>query len=644
MKRKLLVVAGLAGVASVSALAFSRPQATPDMPHGELSIDCASCHTAEAWSPLASPLPFDHAVTGFRLEGAHAGRGCRSCHQSLMFSHVGAACADCHADPHRGELGFRCEACHSASTWSNQRSLLERHARTLFPLLGQHANVDCDGCHRTQQPHEYAFTPLVCEGCHQRAFTEARNPDHVRAGFAGPCEDCHLTFARSWSQTSYTHPASYPLEGAHAGAPCEGCHAQSFAGTPQDCAACHLADYDAARNPDHRAAGLPTTCDSCHSTRGWSPASGIDHDLTRFPLTGAHRGADCGACHGDGRFTGTPTECLACHRSDYDQTRDPSHAAAGFPTSCEGCHSTDAWRPASNIDHDLTRFPLTGAHRGADCGACHGDGRFAGTPTECVACHRSDYDQTRHPNHAASGFPTSCEGCHSTDAWRPASNIDHDLTRFPLTGAHRGVDCGACHQGGRFAGTPTECVACHRSDYDGTRDPNHAASGFPTSCEGCHSTDAWRPASNINHDLTRFPLTGAHRGVDCGACHQGGRFAGTPRDCVACHRRDYDQTRDPNHAAAGFPTTCAACHSTGGWRPASFDHDRYFPIYSGPHDGVWSDCQTCHTSAGNFGAFSCTNCHEHSRSRMDDKHDDVNGYSYDSQACYRCHPRGRADD
>jgi hypothetical protein len=29
---------------------------------------------------------------------------------------------------------------------------------------------------------------------------------------------------------------------------------------------------------------------------------------------------------------------------------------------------------------------------------------------------------------------------------------------------------------------------------------------------------------------------------------------------------------------------------------------------------------------------------------MDQEHDDVNNYVYDSVECYRCHPRGRADD
>jgi hypothetical protein len=29
---------------------------------------------------------------------------------------------------------------------------------------------------------------------------------------------------------------------------------------------------------------------------------------------------------------------------------------------------------------------------------------------------------------------------------------------------------------------------------------------------------------------------------------------------------------------------------------------------------------------------------------MNDEHGDVNGYSWNSDACYECHPRGNAED
>ena len=85
----------------------------------------------------------------------------------------------------------------------------------------------------------------------------------------------------------------------------------------------------------------------------------------------------------------------------------------------------------------------------------------------------------------------------------------------------------------------------------------------------------------------------------------------------------------------------SCCSTTRSWTPATFDHDaRFFPINSGRHQGTWSSCSTCHTVPGNFRAFECIVCHEHRRSEMDDEHDDVRGYSYQSSACYSCHPRG----
>jgi hypothetical protein len=227
------------------------------------------------------------------------------------------------------------------------------------------------------------------------------------------------------------------------------------------------------------------------------------------------------------------------------------------------------------------------------------------------------------------------------NAWRPAT-FDHELSRFPLRGAHVSVDCAQCHVGGRFTGTPTDCYACHQQDYNQTTNPNHVSLRFPKKCEDCHSTDAWRPAS-FDHNVTRFPLTGAHRRVDCASCHSGGRFTGTPTDCYACHQADYNRTTNPNHSASRFPTQCQACHNTGAWRPASFDHDaRSFPIFSGTHRGQWSTCADCHVNPSNFRAFECIRCHQHSnRADVDNDHRGVSGYVYQSAACYSCHPTGR---
>jgi hypothetical protein len=546
----------------LTALLLSRGQAETqgDNPHGDRKMSCADCHSPERWTPVDNPPEFRHQQTGFALEGSHAGLSCRSCHQSLVFSRVGTACADCHKDPHRGELGFRCETCHTSRSWTNRTEMFQRHSRTRFPLLAIHASVDCDSCHRGQQPNQYATTPTDCGSCHAQSYVNAKSPNHVQAGFSRRCEDCHPPTAPSWRQASFRHPDAYPLRGAHARAACGDCHQAAFRGTPRDCVACHRQNYTGTRNPNHAAAGFPTTCNSCHGMEGWTPASFVDHSRTRFPLTGAHQQADCGQCHTNGRFAGTPADCFSCHRQNYQGTTNPSHAAANFPTSCQSCHSTNAWRPASAIDHSRTRFPLTGAHQAVTCERCHVGGRFAGTPTDCFSCHQTSYNSASNPNHASAGFPTTCQTCHNTSAWRPAS-FDHGRTRFPLTGAHRALDCGRCHAGGRYAGTSTDCYACHRANYDATSNPNHRAAGFPTQCQSCHTTNAWRPAS-FDHDGAFFPInSGRHRGTwsSCQDCHVN---PGNLRtfECINCHAHNRNEMDDKHKEVGGYRYQSAACY------------------------------------------------------------------------------------
>ncbi len=84
-------------------------------PHGELSISCSECHSTEGWTPLLSPLVFDHSGTGFPLDAGHRRVECASCHAVLEFNRVASACADCHLDPHLGELGFECASCHEST-------------------------------------------------------------------------------------------------------------------------------------------------------------------------------------------------------------------------------------------------------------------------------------------------------------------------------------------------------------------------------------------------------------------------------------------------------------------------------------------------------------------------------------------------
>ncbi|MBI5087043.1 MAG: hypothetical protein HZB13_20905 [Acidobacteria bacterium] len=286
----------------------------------------------------------------------------------------------------------------------------------------------------------------------------------------------------------------------------------------------------------------------------------------------------------------------------------------------------------------MTKFPLTGKHTTVLCGLCHVNGVYKGTPTACEGCHLPKYQQTTNPPHAASGFPVTCATCHTTTQWLGAK-FDHTaMTAFPLTGKHTTVACGLCHLKGVYKGTPTTCAACHLTKYQQTTNPNHVTAGFPTDCSICHSTSQWLGAV-FDHSKTKFPLTGKHTTVQCALCHVGGRFAGTPTDCYACHQKAYETVTNPNHRTAGFPTTCTMCHNTTQWKGATFTHK--FPIYSGSHAGKWTLCSDCHRVASSYSIFSCIDCHEHNKTSMDAKHRGRANYVYASPSCYQCHPTGK---
>ncbi len=238
-----------------------------------------------------------------------------------------------------------------------------------------------------------------------------------------------------------------------------------------------------------------------------------------------------------------------------------------------------------------------------------------------------------------------CTDCHSTQGWDKLVSpmkFDHTETGFRLSGEHRTIACKDCHVNLNFQNTPPNCYSCHQKDYDAAITINHRVADFGPDCTTCHSADALSWRASFNHDLTEFPTRGAHEAVPCLSCHVGNRYRGTPSECVSCHQDVYESAQNPNHIAAGFNTECAVCHRALTWQPAAFFPHPYFPIHAGDRHspGVWRACTDCHLAQPNYATFECTNCHEHTKSRMDSQHANVGGYTYQSSACYRCHPTG----
>jgi hypothetical protein len=255
-----------------------------------------------------------------------------------------------------------------------------------------------------------------------------------------------------------------------------------------------------------------------------------------------------------------------------------------------------------------------------------------------VSCHRD-----RHQGELGA----NCARCHSSRSFLDMAPMRqaHQVTAFPLKGAHAAADCRSCHTPRApgqqaFVNLPSSCQSCHLADYQKTTNPPHAAGGFSRDCATCHSPSGWQGKA-FDHSVTRFPLTGAHRTVACATCHSDGVYAGKATTCVSCHQADYTATTNPNHAASSFSTDCASCHTTTAWAGATFNHDaNFFPIYSGAHAGRWASCATCHTNATNYAVFDCLSCH--AKATTDARHQGRTGYVYASPNCYSCHPRGRS--
>ena len=508
------------------------------------------------------------------------------------------------------------------------------HKTVVFPLEGRHLDVPCASCHIKGQ---VKGTPTTCADCHWNR----RQDDKYQTRLGMACEQCHRP--TTWTATRWDHGTAtgMPLNVAHKTMSCDTCHKNGlFTGVNLTCGSCHAKDYQATRTPDHKAAGFPTNCELCHRPSDSTFTQGrFDHNST-YQLAGVHATVDCVSCHRGGVYKGTPRDCVGCHRTDYQKTTTPNHASAGFSTSCESCHkATDpSWRGNGTFNHNSV-FQLVGTHAAQACTSCHVNNLYKGTPRDCVGCHRDDYQKTTAPNHAAAGYSTTCDSCHrATDpSWRNGS-FNH-ASVFQLVGNHATQTCASCHVNGIFKGTPRTCTGCHLDEYQRTTAPNHASVGFSTTCDTCHrATDpSWRGGS-FNHN-TVFQLLGKHATAVCGVCHVNNVYKGTPRDCVGCHKADYDRTLSPSHVAARFPTTCEVCHKAGdgSWTQGTFNHT-WFPITSGRHSG--NPCSACHTNPANYTQFTCLTCH--TRTETDNEHRGRAGYSYDSLRCYACHPTGRS--
>ena len=597
-------------------------------------------HEIMGWAKVGGRDKFDHRLTGWPLEGAHASKAkCEGCHarrnkENLrIYLGEAATCIGCHKkdSPHgtsRTPAGDACERCHGVEAWKPALAQMRFNhndpAQARYPLVGLHGPVPCVKCHLSA-PNAAKKGPVWrvakdfsdCKSCHLQDEPQTHKGHLFEVK---RCELCHSE-SRKWKLFAFDHnkKTKFVLDGKHAEVSCYTCHRPHITRKPEracEAAGCHAQDN---KHRDRFVREFPS-CATCHDTLRWKPDMIFDHDVeTKFSLTGKHADATCRACHRGAKpdqFERFPVAivlptvlCMSCHK------HETVHAKRFTNAQCLNCHKMPGTRRSAataeaRFHGPKARFPLDGGHVGVACIKCHPKP----TPTaDNIWKVSNQCGPACHPDKLHKGtLGNDCLRCHEGGAWK-ATRFDHDEdSDYKLIGFHRKVECNDCHPKRVYKPTARDCFPCHK------KDDAHVGALGPR-CEKCHE-----PAgrSLFDHNtMSRFPLEGKHAGVRCEDCHSSIKFKPVPTDCYSCHKKD-----DVHKGAYG--TFCERCHSAKSWKTTAPIHDVGAFRLAGAHDHI--ECARCHgpelrplAGTGDL----CVTCH-----RQDDIHHNSLG-----ARCGECH-------
>lgn len=287
-----------------------------------------------------------------------------------------------------------------------------------------------------------------------------------------------------------------------------------------------------------------------------------------------------------------------------------------FKLDCNQCHQPTGWVLKKNytFNHDKTHFKLKGQHKAISCRTCHPTLVFSEATPDCAACHKDMHEGT---------VGRDCNRCHTTDSWI-VKNVKqiHQQRGFALVGLHASADCNFCHKSAsslRFNNLNSECVSCHRQQYETAQisSPDlpqnkntHRGFGFNTDCFKCHNMvgrDWSYSGRGFEHGF--FPLVGGHK-IECASCHWDGFNTKLSPNCSTCHEDKYNQAKAavPAHNNPGKigKYNCTQCHSAYGWNIVKF---KQHPPYDEDDEHKNEACLGCHYNTYVFD-YGCKRCHD----------------------------------
>jgi hypothetical protein len=403
--------------------------AVATMNHSGITTGCAVCHSSGSTFANVVPVspPATHVPTSQPCELCHSPAKFNNFSGGTM-NHAGitSGCANCHA---AGKSFFgitivtppakhipigsaACETCHAPAKFTNfsgtamnhtpvaSTSCATCHASGLtffgvtivtLPTSGHIPNpssLDCKGCHTSTTTFktwtmDHTGISTNCTSCHGGQFpgVKSKPSDHPKT--TADCSQCHTTKsfggkigalsikpktapraaapARTPAQATATPPATVP------GASPRARGAVHSGVMPGSCATCHNGSSAPARPARHLATIL--SCDACHRTTAWTPA------------TYTHTGAAAGSC-------------ATCHNRTNAVGKPGNHFVTML--SCDNCHRTTSWRPSIPYRHLSALYPTNHPPVGT-CATCHVGNtemvtwRYPNLKPNCGACHGPDF-------------------------------------------------------------------------------------------------------------------------------------------------------------------------------------------------------------------------------------------------------------
>ena len=457
----------------------------------------------------------------------------------------------------------------------------------------------------------------TCATCHNGTVAEGKDRGHITT--TASCDTCHTT--RAWE------PAI--------GAGTSGGHSNVAPGT---CATCH--NGTSARGKNSRHIATTASCDTCHQTSGWEPAT-MGHSAV------------------------VPGTCATCHNGTTAQGKNSSHIST--TASCDTCHKTTGWKPATSGHSNVTAGTCATCHNGtsatgkntthisttASCDTCHQTTGWKPATVNhtnvaqgtCATCHNGTSATGKSITHIST--TASCDSCHLKTAWKPATMNHSNVAQGTCATCHNGTaasgkstthiattaSCDTCHQTTAWkpatmshtSVAPGTCATCHNGASAIGKGTTHIST--TASCDSCHLSTAWKPATMSHTSVAPGTCNTCHNGTiasgrssihiptttSCDTCHLSTAWKPAtmshsnvaPGTCFSCHNGTSASGKITTHISTTKP--CDTCHLTTAWKPATMDHSNV----------VKGTCATCHNGTGARGkslmhtstTASCDTCH-----------------------------------